>query len=159
MSATTPEETVYAEATRAIARQQTVAGELRSGASLLIAAAAIAISLLDERVFASAGAPLAWTALTAFVCVCVSAVAVIWPPRKVPEVTDIGAMVRSLTRLRLLDGRVRSDDIFVELTTSLASHQRLLARRTTALVRTFRAGVIALFVQFAATVAARILTT
>lgn len=158
MASGTPEQLIYDEAVRAIGRQQATASELRSGASLLIATAAIAISLLHERAFAEA-APLAWLAITGFLAVCGCALAVIWPASKVPTGPSIAALVRSLT-LRQLVGAVEDTAPLVRLLTSnLADHQQLIARRTAIVSSAFRVGAIALMVQLAATVAARILTT
>jgi hypothetical protein len=154
MSAASPDELIYDEAQRAIGRQQAAAAELRHGASLLIAAAAISISLLDERSFADA-APVAWLALGAFLVVSLSALAVIWPPHGVPNGPNVGALVSALTD----DHPDSQHEIRLRLIRSLAFHQQLLTRRTMAVARSFRVGALGLVVQLSATVASRILTT
>lgn len=156
--ATAPEQLIYDEAVRAIGRQQATASELRSGASLLIATAAIAISLLDERAFAEATL-FAWLAIAGFLAVCGCALAVIWPASKVPTGPSIAALVRSLTSRQLAGEFDDTAPLIRLLTSNLADHQQLIARRTAVVSSAFRVGAIALMVQLAATVAARILTT
>lgn len=130
--ATAPEQLIYDEAQRAIGRQQAAASELRSGA---------------------------WLALVAFLVVTVSALAVIWPASRVPDGPSIEALVRSLTRHKLAKKPDRATDLVLLLTSNLADHQRLVARRIAVVAFVFRAGAIALLIQLMATVAARILTT
>lgn len=153
--AATPEEIVYDDAVRAIERQRTTAAELRSGASLLIATAAIAISLLGESAFAGADAPFAWLALSAFVIVSLSALMVIWPRRAAVESPDLARYVRNLT----LPNVPGPTALRRELTVSLASQQMVAASYIARLSRAFRIGAGALIVQLVATVAARFLTT
>jgi hypothetical protein len=153
--AATPDELVYDEAIRAIERQRITASELRAGASLLIATAAIAIALLDESTFAGDGAPFAWLALASFLTVSLSALAVIWPRRGVPGAPDLMRHVIALT----CPGGVPAEALRRELIMSLAVHHSHGAKHITRLVRAFQTGAGALIVQLVATVAALILTT
>lgn len=159
MSAATPEDLIYDEAIRAIGLQQAMASELRNGAGLVIATAAIAISLLSESLFAGASAPLAWAGLVAFVGVCCSVLAVIWPSSALGAGAEIDSLVRFLTEHRLLGEPDGSSEFRRVLTVSLATQQRLLAQRITTVSRAFRIGLVSLVMQLAATVAARILTS
>ncbi|MDW5593347.1 hypothetical protein VSS74_03300 [Conexibacter stalactiti] len=159
MPAPSADELIYDEAQRAIGRQQAAASEMRSGASLLIATAAIAISLLDERAFEGSSALFAWCAITAFLLVTASALAVIWPPGRVPNGLSIDVLVRSLTIAALPPGQSAERDLWLHFIRGLALHQKLLSQRTMVVSRSFRLGAIGLLIQLAATVASRIFTT
>lgn len=152
----TPDQLIYDEAVRAIGWQRSMTAELRSGASILIATAAIAISMLDAQAFDAPGAPFAWLAVVAFALVSVSALAVIWPRRSVHTAHDVGWLVRTLTAKRGHEDRLKSAEVRRQLTLDLAAHQRLNAWHISNLSRASRAGGVALIVQIAATVAARI---
>lgn len=149
MPVATPDELVYDEAVRVIERQRVTASELRAGASLLIATAAIAIALLDE----SASAPFAWLALAAFLVVSLSALAVIWPRRQLLEAPRLATHVSNLTG----ELPMATAELQREFITSMAVRQQTMAQYTLSLSRAFRVGASALIVQLAATVAARIL--
>ena len=155
MPAPDPEELVYDEAVRAIERQRATASELRAGASLLIATAAIAISLLDERAFPTAGAACAWIALAAFVVVSLSALVVIWPRHGLPETPQLSLLVSRLTP----SDQPSITALRRKLTVSLGVNHAYGARHLMRLSCAFRVGAGALIVQLLATVAARILTT
>ncbi|ADB54260.1 hypothetical protein [Conexibacter woesei] len=157
MPDTTPDEFVYTEAIRALGRQHATAAELRNGANLLIATAAITISLLGP--VDQAGTLFGWLAVAAFVVVCVMALAVIWPHRGVTAMPEIGPMVMDLTRGSEESGSVTTSGMRRELIMSMASHQHLNAQRLTRVSRAFRTGALVLVVQLLSTVAARVLAS
>jgi hypothetical protein len=152
-----PDELIYDAAIRAIDRQQATVSELRHGASLMIATAAIAISLLDEASLAGPGAPLAWLAIAAFSIVSGSALAATWPQRGLPPVPDVGAMVLNLTTQAYGSGALEPNVLRREYMVSMAMHQHLHAQRIMRVSRAVRIGTVALVVQLLATVASRAL--
>jgi hypothetical protein len=153
----TAEQLVHEEAVRAIGRQQAVASDLRQAASLLIATAAITIALLGgETARGGLASSCSWLAVSGFLVVAFSALAVIWLRH------DIPTAARSVsTMTSWLEPHAPPPLAVVRhhLITQLADQQRLLAGRNAVLSRAFRIGGCGLIVQLAATVATRFLTT
>jgi len=72
----------YDEAVRALSEQQATIDAYRSRAGLLFSAAAITTSFLGAQALRGGNASLcSWLALTAFVCVAVALLAILWPRR------------------------------------------------------------------------------
>lgn len=70
----------YDEARRALDAQESVVNELRSRASVLLAAAAVSTSFFGARALADGHPQVwAWIALVSFVLVSVAVLAILWP--------------------------------------------------------------------------------
>lgn len=157
MSATpAAEQLIHDEAVREVAHQRATTSELHVRASLLIAAAAIAISLLgdgtDEHGAATGCAAIA---LFGFLLVCISALAMIWPRRDMPMMLSA---VRLLTQTATARAPLDERTVRRHLLKQLEVQQWLTARRNSVLSRVFRVGGVGLILQLAATVAIRFLT-
>lgn len=153
MSAPDSEQLVYDEAVRALGRQRAAAAELRNGASVLIATAAVAVSLLGPG--DRSDTPLGLLAVGAFVMVCLMALAVIWPHDGLSTAVDLRPLVSDLTETAAGSRRLSSSEMHRRLIMSMASHQTLNARRLTHVSRAFRTGALVLIVQLLLTVATR----
>jgi hypothetical protein len=152
----TAEQLVHEEAVRAVAHQQTITAELHGRVNLLVATAAIAISLLGREVFAvRAAAGCAIVALVGFLLVSGSALVMIWPRHNAPE---LPVRVSVLTEHTHPHGPLDVHAVHRHLLRRLEIQQWLMARRNTVLSRIFRIGGLGLLLQLAGTVAARFLT-
>lgn len=151
------ERLIHDEALRAIERQQAAAAEVRASASLLIATAAIAISLLDHRAFENGAATVcALVALAGFLLVSVSALAVTWPREDLPIMRSPVSMLTAAAGSPI---SFDADAVRRNLITQMEVQQWLMARRNAVLSRVFRLGGFGLLLQLTATVATRFLTT
>ena len=157
MSATpAAEQLIHEEAVREIERLRTIASELHARANLMIAAAAIAVSMLGKETFSHAPASVCLiVALAGSLIVSASAVAMIWPRHEMPMTVSA---VSLLTASRTACGSLDAGALRRHLIRQLEVQQWLVARRNAVLSRALRVGGFGLLLQLAATVAARFLT-
>jgi hypothetical protein len=139
-------ELAYREAVRALDHQLATLTELRSRAGMLLAAAAIAVSMLGRETFRGTP-PIAWMALVCFglLTVCVSAI--VWPQ------SDVGV---DLDPRALLDAHLSADrptlvDMTLASIAHMARHLRANDRRLARDVRIFRVGACLLTTQIVLT--------
>jgi hypothetical protein len=143
-------ELAYREAVRALEHQRAEAAELRSRASLLLAASSISISLLSGR----SASPLAWAATACFALLCLCVLAIVWPSAD----SNFNVDPQTLLRDHLSSITPSTVAMWTDLVAHLATHSRAGERRISRLSRTFRSGICLLAIQLVLTLTAATVT-
>lgn len=127
-------ELAFREGIRVLCDQSVVRESLRTGAGLLLSAAAIATSLLGGAALEDGPSPLSWTAIGAFVLLGLGIVLMLWPDRDDVQFARPGALVQSYADPGSIDLWVVHRDLALHLDFSCQANRDYLDR----LIITFR---------------------
>jgi cytochrome c-type biogenesis protein CcmH/NrfG len=135
-------ELAYREAVRALEQQRAEATELQSRAGMLLAAAAIATSLVGREAFGSAPL-LAWLAILCFVLLTMCVLVVVWPHAG----ETFSADPRALLSAHLANDAPDPTSLSLDLIARIATHHRVNAQRLAQMSTAFRIGACLLAIQ------------
>lgn len=139
-------ELAYREAVRALEHQRAELSELRSRASILLAAASISISLVGREGFAATHL-LAWLTIFCFALLSLCVLAVVWPHADGTFITDPQRLLGARLRNGIPDAVALSSDLIAHI----ATHHRTNARRLEQMSSAFRIGACLLAIQMVLT--------
>jgi hypothetical protein len=140
-------ELAYREAVRALEHQRAALSELRGRASMLLAAAAIALSLLGRQTLAT---PLAWAAIITFALLSICVVVIVWPHGEL--LLDLDPYVLLAAHLSARDPATAG--LTLDLIAHMASSRRANVRRLVHVAHAFRTGACLLAIQMVLTILA-----
>jgi hypothetical protein len=142
-------ELAYREAVRALEHQRTTLSELRSRASMLLAAASIATSLLGQEAFRGMGSA-GWAALSGFALLTTCVMVIVWPDKELTFETDLHALLAD----QLSSEQPTLSELSLGLITQMSLSRHVNAHRLARAIRIFRVGIALLAIQMVLTVTA-----
>lgn len=141
-------ELAYREAVRALEHQRATLAELRNRASVLLAAASIATSLLGGSPNGARAA--AWLAAACFAMLSACVLVVVWPHGDGSFDADPQALLATHLATGAPDAIALSSDLIAHI----ATHGRTNGRRLARMTKAFRIGACLLAIQMVLTLVA-----
>lgn len=146
-------ELAYREAVRTLEHQRATLAELRSRASLLLAAASISISLLGNQ--SAPGTPTsAWAVILCFALLCLCVLTIVWPNTDWQFDVDPQALLRVHLSASTPNAAAMSTDLIAHITICYGANGRRIALMSSA----FRVGSCLLAIQLVLTLVAATVT-
>jgi hypothetical protein len=144
-------EIAFKEGGRALDGQERTVNELRSRASVLVAAAAVTTSFFGGRVLTGQDPPVfAWVAIAAFVAVGVTVLAVLWPRHDWEFSADAVDVIEDYAEPSLVPTPLVHRDLAIHRSNSYAKNAKQLGT----LYFAFRGGLVCLVIEVVAWVVA-----